>query len=188
MAYMVAHRTGVKGTLKRYPDGVVIDVTSKGDLPWRRFSPFYPHWDIPIPLTPGKTASSVEGIWQALKVFEHEDIDPSKLRVNDMKGIKRSASKERGKVLGHRAGLEGKGLLSYIPARWRIYLPAYRWVLDNKLQWETQRLRELGKDRMVILLDYEKNHDITDPSSPLSHAALVKRYMEDDWPRQEERH
>ena len=67
MPFVVARRTGVRDALKKYPDADVIDLTSKGDLPWRKFSPFYPHGDIPIPLLPGATAWSVEDIWQALK-------------------------------------------------------------------------------------------------------------------------
>ncbi len=122
MPFVVARRTGVKGALKRYPDSEVIDLTSKGDLPWRRFSPFYAHGGIPIPLSPGATAWSVEGIWQALKVFEHEEVDRSKLTVTNMQGIKRSAGKARGKVLGHQAGLFSKELLGYIEARWKIIM------------------------------------------------------------------
>ena len=33
-----------------------------------------------------------------------------------------------------------------------------------------------------MLLDYETNGDVEDMPTPLSHAALVKRYLEDDWP------
>ncbi len=28
---------------RRYPQSAVLDVTSKGELPWVKFSPFYPH-------------------------------------------------------------------------------------------------------------------------------------------------
>ena len=34
MPFVVARRTGVRGALKQYPDADVIDLTSKGDLPW----------------------------------------------------------------------------------------------------------------------------------------------------------
>lgn len=187
MPFVVARRMGVKGALKKHPEAMVIDLTSKGELPWKKFSPFYPHGRIPIPLSPGATAWSVEGIWQALKVFEHEEVDRSKLTITTMKGIKRSVTKHSGKVRGHQAGLFSKESLGYIEARWQIYLPAYRWVLDHKLQDEVARLRTLGQERMVILLDYETNEDVNDPSAPLSHAGLVKRYLEDDWPTEEEK-
>ncbi len=55
-----------------------------------RFSPFYPHDGISIPNNPDRRAASVEGLWQGLKVFEREDIDPAKWRITTMRGIKRS--------------------------------------------------------------------------------------------------
>ena len=45
---------------KLHPGATVYDVTSKGEEPWVRFSPFYPHGNIPVPNSPGLTAQSVE--------------------------------------------------------------------------------------------------------------------------------
>ena len=169
---------------KAWPDALILDVTSKGEEAWVRFSPFYPHGGIPVPGSPGTFAQSVEGIWQGLKVFEHEDIDPSRWEIIDMKGIKRATGK-RGKVLGHRLGVGGSMLLGYREARYNIYLPAYRWVLENRLSAEVVRLRDEAAARTVVLLDYETNGDVEDLSSPLSHAALVKLYLERRWPSAE---
>lgn len=36
-----------------YHGAMIVDVTSKGSEPFVRFSPFYPHGDIPIPGSPG---------------------------------------------------------------------------------------------------------------------------------------
>jgi hypothetical protein len=166
---------------KAYPGALILDVTSKGEEPWVRFSPFFPHGGIPIPNTPGSFAHSVEGVWQGLKVFEHEDIDPSRWAISDMKGLKRAGGK-RGKVLGHRFGVGSAMLLSYRDARYRIYLPAYRWVLENRLTAEVARLRVKLASRPVVLLDYETNGDVANLSRPLSHAALVKSYLEGSWP------
>jgi hypothetical protein len=98
-----------------------------------------------------------------------------------MNGIKRAGGK-RGKVLGHRFGVGSLVLLSYRDARYSIYLPAYRWVLENRLAAEVARLRDELATRPVVLLDYEINGDIEDLSRPLSHAALIKLYLEDGWP------
>lgn len=166
---------------KAWPDARILDVTSKGEQPWVRFSPFYPHGGIPLPNTPGTTARSVDGLWQGLKVFEHEDIDPSRWEIDDMKGIKR-AGHTRGRVLGHRFGVDSERLLNYRDARYRIYLPAYRWVLDHRLVAEIAQLREMMVDRPLVLLDYETNGDVEDLSRPLSHAALIKCYLEGAWP------
>jgi len=166
---------------KAWPGALCFDVTSRGEEPWVRFSPFFPHGGIPAPNTPGVFARSVEGLWQGLKVFEREDIDPSRWEISSMKGIKRAGGK-RGKVLGHRFGVGSDVLLGYRDARMRIYLPAYRWVLENCLAAEVAKLRAEMALRMVVLLDYETNGDVEDLSSPLSHAALVKHYLEGKWP------
>jgi len=174
-------RTSAAKLRNQYDDPALVDVTSRGPEPWVRFSPFYPHGGIPIPFSPGVFAASVEGIWQGLKVFEQADVDPATFSNTKMKGIKRTVRKN-GRVLGHRAGLNGDRLLGYIEARKQIYLPSYRWVLDNRLQDELEELRQLALARQVVLLDYETNGDLNDVSRPLSHASLVKRWLEDDWP------
>ncbi|HUQ57329.1 DUF6939 family protein [Lentzea sp.] len=158
------------------PDAVVIDVTSRGPDPWVRFSPFYPHGDIPVPLSPGVTSASVEGLWQALKVFENADVDPSKLGVTSMKGLKRTV-RRFGPVRGHRAGLASDRLLDYRTARQEIYSPAYRWVLENRLRDELARLHELAESSDVVLLDYTTNGDVEDLRTPLSHAALIAEHL-----------
>jgi hypothetical protein len=166
---------------KTWPGALLLDVTSRGEEPWVRFSPFYPHGGIPVPNSPGVLARSIEGLWQGLKVFEHEDIDPSRWEVADMRGIKR-ASRTRGKVLGHRFGVGSDTLLGCRDARYSIYLPAYRWVLENRLAAEVKRLRDEAARRPVVLLDYETNANVEDLSRPLSHAALVRCYLEGKWP------
>lgn len=161
-------------------DAMVVDVTSRGPEPWVRLSPFYPHGGIPVPLSPGAVGASVEGIWQALKVFEHADVDESKLAVTRMTGLKRTV-RRFGPVLGHRDGLRGSGLLDYETARRRIYLPAYRWVLDHCVTDVVEQLRELAAGRRLVLLDYTTNGDVADLATPLSHAALVAKHLAGEW-------
>jgi hypothetical protein len=165
---------------QQYPEAAIFDVTSRGSQPWIRFSPFYPHGDIPVPFSPGHVSASVEGIWQGLKVFEQADVDPSRFKVTSMKGLKRSA-KTYGKVPGHRQGIDGEYLLSYAEARRAIYLPTYHWVLTNCLQDLLAKLEDEAAERTVVLLDYETNCDLNDLSRPLSHAGLIKRYLERQW-------
>ena len=172
-----SHRRKRASIEKAWPGALIADVTSKGEEPWVRFSPFWPHAGIPVPNSPGVFAQSVEGLWQGLKVFEKEDIDTSRWEITNMKGIKRSG-KSRGKVAGHRFGVGSGVLLGYLEARRRIYLPAYYWVLEKRLVAEVERLRREMELRTVVLLDYETNCDIEDLSKPLSHASLVKRHLE----------
>lgn len=161
---------------KLHPGATILDLTSKAEQPWVRFSPFYPHGKIPVPFSPGVTTSSVEGAWQALKVFESADVDASKLRIADMKGLKRTVARH-GRCLGHREGMKGTRLLGYVEARKAIYLPLYHYVLRERLQPELERLRELAQQGPVVVLDYETNADVDDPSKPLSHAALVIAWL-----------
>ncbi|XVV06571.1 DUF6939 family protein [Actinosynnema sp. CA-248983] len=164
-----------------FGDAVVLDVTSRGVEPWVRFSPFFPHGGVPVPFTPDVVGASVEGVWQALKVFEGADVDVGKLSVTAMKGLKRTV-RRYGPVRGHRAGLHGTELLDYRTARRDIYLPTYRWVLEHRLADLVDELRTLSADRRVVLLDYTTNGDVDDVSTPLSHAALVVHHTTDNWP------
>ena len=178
----IRHRSTTPAALaKRFPGAEVYDLTSKGPLPWAKFSPFWPHGGIPVPFSEHATAESVEGVWQGLKVFEHADVDTARLRNNTMEGIKRGGAK-LGRVLGHRKGLRGTELLDYATARWEVYLPSYRWVLEHNLGDLVGALRQRAESAPLVLLDYETNGDVTDLTRPLSHASLVAAWIENRWP------
>ena len=167
--------------LKKYPDAVIADVTSQATDGLVRLSPFYPHGGIPVPFSEGYTAMCVEAIWQGLKVFESADVDVNMFANDTMKNIKRTV-RRFGKPLGHRKGVKGTELLGYIEARKQIYLPAYKWVLENKVANIIERLREASKTKTIVLLDYTTNCDIDNPKTPLSHAFLIKAYAEGLYP------
>ena len=170
-------RKKIASVLNKHPGALIIDLTSRADMPWVKFSPFYPHGGIPVPFSPGVHSMSVEGVWQALKVFETEDVDPSKLIVTSMRGIKRTSGC-LGRVRGHRRGLNGDELLGYVEARRLIYIPTYAFLLETYVKEEIEILRRESAGRIVVLLDYETNGDIENVSRPLSHASLVARYVE----------
>ena len=167
--------------LKKYPDAVIADVTSQATDSLVKLSPFYPHGGIPVPFSEGYTAMCVEAIWQGLKVFESADVDVNMFANDTMKNIKRTV-RRFGKPLGHRKGVNGTELLGYIEARKQIYLPAYQWVLKNKVASIIERLKEASKTKTIVLLDYTTNCDIDNPKTPLSHAFLVKAYVEGLYP------
>lgn len=181
MIIIESHRKKLESLQKKYPNSIIADVTSQAEDGLVKLSPFYPHGNIPVPFTDGITASCVEAIWQGLKVFETCDVDTSLFTNTTMAGLKRTVRKY-GKPLGHRKGVNGTELLSYIEARHQIYLPTYKWVLENKVQDIIERLREASKTKTIVLLDYTTNCDINDPSKPLSHAFLVKAYVEGLYP------
>ena len=87
-----------------------------------------------------------------------------------------------GNCLGHRKGIRGEELLEYIDARKEIYLPAYKWVLENKLKKLVTAIRVIAKNKPVVLLDYDTNTDVNNPKKPLSHASLIKAYIEGNYP------
>lgn len=167
--------------LKKYPDAVIADVTSQATDGLVKLSPFYPHGGIPVPFSEGYTAMCVEAIWQGLKVFETADVDVNMFANDTMKNIKRTV-RRFGKPLGHRKGVKGTELLGYIEARKQIYLPAYKWVLENKVANIIERLREASKTETIVLLDYTTNCNIDNPKTPLSHAFLIKAYAEGLYP------
>jgi len=161
---------------KEFPGAQIIDVTSKATLPWQKFSPFFPVGNIPIPLSDGHFSQTIEGMWQGLKVFENHDIDLSRCNITNMKNIKRTVRKY-GRVLGHKRGVEGTVLLTYIEARQQIYVPAYNYVLEHFLTPEIEKLTQLLQEQDLVLLDYETNEDILNPRKPLSHASLIAKFI-----------
>lgn len=165
--------------LKEFPDAVIIDVTSKGEGEWQRLSPFYPHGGIPVPFSEGVTSQSVEGVWQGLKVFENgTDIDRSCFYNSTMKGLKRTC-RTNGRMRGHRKGVKGTEFLEYIEARKLIYRPTYYWMLEHRCSEQIKKIRIIAKTRTVVLLDYDTNADIEDWRKPLSHASLIKSFIEE---------
>lgn len=181
MIIIVSKRNKTENILKKYPGAIIADVTSQATDGLVRLSPFYPHNDIPVPFSEGYTAACVEGIWQGLKVFENEDIDISMFANDTMKNIKRTVRKH-GHVLGHRKGVHGTEILGYVEAKHQIYIPTYRWVLENKAMHIIERLRKASETKTIVLLDYNTCCDVDDKTKPLSHAYLVKAYVEGLYP------
>lgn len=182
MIIIESRRKKLETLQKLYPGAVIADVTSKSDnTQLVKLSPFYPHGDIPVPNSHGVKAACVEAIWQGLKVFESYGVDVTMFGNDTMKNIKRTVRKY-GKPLGHQYGLDSSELLDYITARKKIYIPAYQWVLENKVQDIIARLREATKTKTILLLDYDTNADADNPKKPLSHASLIKAYVEGIYP------
>lgn len=106
------------------------------------------------------TATCVEAIWQGLKVFEGADIDKQLFCNDTMKNIKRTVRKF-GRPLGHRYGVYSQTILNYADARRYIYIPNYKYVLDNvpEVHRIIEKIREKAKESDIVLLDYNLNPD-----------------------------
>lgn len=184
MIYVVNKRRKIDRIKKEFPNADILDVTSQSDERCTQIlSPFYPHGNIPVPYSPNYYATCVEAIWQGLKVFQSADIDLTMFNNATMKNLKRTV-KRFGKPLGHRKGVLGKEILNYLDARMLIYLPSYKWVLENidEVKKVICRIKERSQTHDIVLLDYNTNINVRNISAPLSHAALIKLYIEGDYP------
>lgn len=160
----------------KYPNSVFLNVTSSGKMPWRKFSPFYPHGLIPIPNSNDHFSETVEGVWQGLKVFQNSGISDFSFKIKSMKDIKRN-SLTNGKIIGHQYGIKSNEILDYFNARKLIYLPVYQFILQNYLQSEIKELKKILTSNSIVLLDYDTNCDILNLKKPLSHSYLIKQYL-----------
>lgn len=184
MIYIANKKRKIEKIKEEHPNATILDITSNSETRYARIlSPFYPHGNIPIPFTDGLKATCVEAVWQGLKVFEDTDVDFATFRNDTMRDLKRTVRKY-GLPKGHRKGAYGKELLGYFEARMLIYLPTYKWVLDNvpEVHHVIERIKERNKIQDIVLLDYNTNIDFRDASKPLSHAGLVKLYIEGKYP------
>ena len=116
-------------------------------------------------------------------MFENADIDIELFQNDTMKNIKRTVRKY-GRPLGHRYGVYSNTILNYADARRLIYLPAYKYVLDNILEVHAivEKIKRKAQESDIVFLDYNINSNNQDLSKPLSHAELVKMYIEDKYP------
>ena len=188
MIYIVNKKRKLEKVKEEFPNAAILDITSTSKMRYAQIlSPFYPHKNIPIPFTEGLTATCVEAVWQGLKVFDGADVDFATdfatFRNDTMHDLKRTVRKF-GMPKGHRKGAYGTELLGYFEARMLIYLPTYKWVLDNvpEVHHVVERIKEQSKIQDIVLLDYNTNIDFRDASKPLSHAGLVKLYIEGNYP------
>lgn len=186
MIYVENKKRKLEKIKEQYPEADILDITSTSATRYAQIlSPFFPHGNIPIPFSPGHFATCVEGIWQGLKVFESCGIDMNSFTNSTMVGLKRTVRKY-GLPLGHQKGINSSELLNYFDARMQIYLPSYKWVLDNvqEVHDVVMRIAEHAKAHDVVFLDYNTNTDFRDTSSPMSHAGLVKLYIEGNYPKE----
>ena len=189
MIYVANKRRRLERIQKEFPNAKIFDITSSAPTSQgRKLSPLYPHGNIPIPGdSQGMTATCVEAIWQGLKVFENRGIDTTLFKNDTMSNLKRSVRKF-GKPRGHQFGVYSDKILNYADARRYIYIPTYRYVLDNipEVHHLIDQLVERSKNEDIVLLDYNLNPNNRDLTKPLSHAELVKMYIESRYPEKDE--
>lgn len=144
------------------------NVTKNAEDPFCQFSPFHVHGGIPIPGINGKTSDTVEGIWQGLKVIK------GKIEPRYFSGV---GKKRGGKPTGHKFG-EDRRLLKLEEARRRIYVPAYEWVLENKIDSKIIDgfIEKMFRGISLFFYDYESNGTIS-KDLPLAHASILVKWL-----------
>jgi hypothetical protein len=159
-----------------------VDTAAAAPASMRRFvtmNPFHhdPGWRIPVPGLAGAVSSSMESVWQALKLVDGRT-DPSLL---DAPPVKRPPESQRGAGFDYRATtLAYRGRpIGLVAARYLIYLPAYLHVLDRLVPTEPVReIRQaLGTGRDVVFYDWDDNFDIEYPGSSFSHSAVLAAWF-----------
>lgn len=159
--------------LRKYPNALVKDMSERHKL-----SPFYPHKGIRVPFTDGYSGISVAAIWNSLMVFEDVDVD-IEFRNVEIETLKRE---HYGRFIGFRQGYFNNYIMDVVEARKKILIPIYRWMLEQKVFPVIQKLREIMLQRDIVLLDDSVNCDIGNINHPLSHAWLIKSYVEGLYP------
>jgi hypothetical protein len=161
-----------RADVAKLPEGAVAhDVSSRAKPPLVKLSPFYPHGAIPVPGLPGTTSDSVEGVWQGLKIIDGR---------TDATFFTGKGKKRRGRPTGH--SLAGE-VLGYVDARRRIYIPVYEHMWRECIGRDVRRiLFDRARAGVVqYFYDFDRNADVDDPSSPLSHASILVRLLDEEY-------
>jgi hypothetical protein len=170
--------------LEALADGTAlcVDTFRRASQDMRRFSPLCPFttWDgnpLPVPGLRGHRASSVEGVWQGLKLVDG---------VTDLGQLttvphKRPPDHLRTGSYDYRAstfryGNQEVGLLT---ARLVIYLPAFLFLLDRVIPMtiHDELHAALGSGRSVAFYDWDGNMDIDNDLSSFSHSSILAAWF-----------
>jgi len=153
----------------RPADHEMIDMRVDAPVPWCRFHLAYQHGHIPIPQMPGHSSESVQGIVEGLALVARSG-QPGKINPGYFMGPGRPRRIQKGQwCVGYRVGTRA---VSIGEARQNLLMPAYLWVLHNRLKAFVKRLDQMGRDKDLHLYDGASNIDIHDPK-PFSGAAVV---------------
>lgn len=155
----------------------VIDMTLRSFGPYKGLSPFFNWGRIPVPFTHNVFAQSVASIWEALKVFEHADIDAKVFNLTCPRDILR-VEEHFGKLIGYRRGVFGSHVYETGEAIPNIFIKSYRWVLEHCASELILYLRDAYQSDLYL---YDGYADMR-PYVPVSPALLVKAYVEGSEP------
>jgi len=187
----IFQRSRSEDAREKYPDAIIVDITKNGPPNYRKFCATYGHYNLPVPFDdhPPKIATTLLGIWEALKVFRINDrddvidIDVSKLTIDNHVKIQRKP--EGCTLLGWKRGTQGSrsNLLSPEEALKEIYYSTFDWIIENILEVKESYnsiKKQYDEGKVIVFLDNTKN--ATNPLQTISNAALLQHKLEGTWP------
>ncbi len=129
---------------------------------FREFSPFVPYGNIPVPRS-SYTSDSVEGVWQGLKVIKGR---------TDKSYFRGKGRQRPGVPKGHQYG---KQIIGYEEARKKIFVPTYRWMVQNRCDLNTleEVYARAMEDMPQFFFDVDTNGNIGVQSSALAHSSVL---------------
>lgn len=169
-------------------DALIAHISTDNTAHFRALHPTFPHGKIPIPgadaTAEHRHAASVEGLYEGMKVFSNATISYASMENTDMRNIKRYQSASKGQFQGYKEALNSNVLLNELQARQKLYLPAYKFVLDGAAHSYLEPLMDaLAQGKKVVLVDSKKQqHKISDEQHPISYALLIALYLKNEYP------
>eukprot|EP01118_Nematostelium_gracile_P015246 TRINITY_DN6068_c0_g1_i2.p1 TRINITY_DN6068_c0_g1~~TRINITY_DN6068_c0_g1_i2.p1 ORF type:complete len:296 (-),score=83.28 TRINITY_DN6068_c0_g1_i2:48-935(-) len=159
---------------------------AKGEK-WHKLSIHHPHGNLKVPFGSDRShdinATSVIGIWEALKVFEHEQADIIKL--TETKPGHRAANETRGKLLGWQAGIAKKNFVMNLEtAKKEILIPAYLDLVERHCRGIVNQLKTILKRGGKIVIKDDKTAKTMLKSDEPSSALLLKMYLDEKFPKE----
>ena len=158
-----------KAAKKEWPKAVVFDPTLGGAM--EMFDPAFALGKIKVPGEKWLEAHSIMGIWEGLKIFSKKDVvDVSFMR--DMKKVgKVRGCKSYGRMVGIKVGdemIEGDENLK------DFFRKLYKEVIGERFKERIEKLGELDKEKVIVLLDYPEGGE----RYPVSHVEILKELIE----------
>jgi hypothetical protein len=177
------HRLYVIGPRdKRVEKAVVVNTTSTSKDFGKAFSPFMCQGRIELG---GLVAHNVENLWQGTKRFEDQIDDGEWINWRDSILSNKFAQRyPKGKGAKAICSIWNGKKLDYIPARKKIYVPAYVKKLKSYCEREVNSLIDMLSCTDIYLWDFdgyatENSWDeiLNDPNRSLGHAFVLKKYI-----------
>lgn len=150
-----------------------INVSSRGEEPWKSFSPFSTQFIIEHPIVSSIKCKSVEQLWQGCKCNIEPGV-PDYDVLNGIKPWKKGTPVKYGIFISDGYSTTDVGL-----GRRMIYIPAYINFVNKVLQNNNvyNKCKETVKSNITYYM-YDFDYSISlDNPKPLSHAMILTDYL-----------